>query len=80
MKVQDIDINAISARYGLYITYFGRSGTRHYPFLARLRRARGVIVWQLEVIIQACHVFPFPLPADFQTIQLVCTCARGHTV
>lgn len=49
-----------------------------YPFLAGLRRARGVIVGQLEVVVQACHVFPFPLPADLQAIQLVCT--RGKKV
>lgn len=57
-----------------------RCSRRHYPFLAGLRRARSVIVRQLEVVIQACHVFPFPLPADFQAIQLVCTRVRGHTV
>lgn len=57
-----------------------RSGGRVYPFLAGLGRACGVIVGQLEVVVQACHVFPFPFPADFQTVQLVCMRVRGHTV
>lgn len=42
-----------------------------YPFLSWLRHACGIVVWQLKVVIQVCHVLTFPLPTAPQTVQLV---------
>lgn len=33
-----------------------------YPFLPRLRQPCGVVVRQLKVVLQTCHVFTFTLP------------------
>lgn len=44
---------------------------RIYPFLSRFGRACGVVVWELEVVIQAFHILTFPLPTSSQPIQLV---------
>lgn len=42
-----------------------------YPFLPWFRHACCVVIWQLQVVIEACHVFTLPLPSASQPVQLV---------
>lgn len=54
------------------------AAAQHYPFLPWLRHACGVVVRQLEVVVKACNVLAFPLPAASKSIQLVCVNGRGE--